>query len=125
MENSWQKTPLSRRGHGLGSLSLKKLIRLKEDEDREAFNKLMQTLLPDVEGYIARRLSASVRNGHIPSGKYKVEEFVNELYILTFEKLGEIEVEKNLPFWLFQKADELLHKTIVEEDYNTSFLDNL
>ena len=126
MENRWDDTLNSQRGlHGLAALSFKKLIRLKEDENREAFNKLMQTILPDVEGYIARRLSASVRNGHIPSGNYKVEGFVNELYLLAFEHISEIEDEKNLPFWLFQKADQLLQKTIVEEDYNTRFLDNL
>lgn len=126
MENTWDDTLSSRRGlHGLAALSFKELIQLKENEDREAFNKLMQTILPDVEGYIARRLSASVRNGHIPSGKYKVEEFVHELYLLAFEHISEIEDEKDLPFWLFQKADELLQKTIVEEEYNTRFLDNL
>lgn len=126
MENTWDGTLNSQRGlHGLAALSFKKLIRLKEDENREAFNKLMRTKLPDVEGYIARRLSASVRNGHIPAGKYRVEEFVNELYLLAFEHISEIEDEKDLPFWLFQKADELLQKTIVEEDYNMRFLDNL
>ena len=126
MENTWDDTLNSRRGlHGLAALSFKKLIRLKEDEDRETFNGLMQTILPDVEGYILRRLSASVKNGHIPVGKYKVEEFVNELYLLAFEHISEIEDEKTLPFWLFQKADELLRKTIVEEEYHTHFLDNL
>ncbi len=126
MENTWNKTLSSQRGlHGLAVLSFRELIHLKEEEDQEAFNKLMQTILPDVEGYIARRLSASVRNDYIPKGKYRVEEFVNELYLLAFEHVAEIEDQKDLPFWLFEKADELLHKTFVEEEYNTHFLDNL
>jgi RNA polymerase sigma factor (sigma-70 family) len=126
MENTWDGTQSSQKGlHGLAALSFKGLIRLREDDDREAFNKLMRTILPDVQGYIARHLSASVRNGHIPMGKYSVEEFVNELYLLAFEHISEIEDEKDLPFWIFQKADELLQKTIAEEDYNTRFLDNL
>lgn len=126
MENTRDNPLTTQRGlHGFAALSFKKLIQLKEDENREAFNRLMQTIMPDVEGYIARRLSASVRNGHIPTGKYKVEEFVNELYLLAFEHIPEIEDEKDLPFWLFQKADELLQKTIVDEEYNTRFLDNL
>ena len=125
MENI-DDTQSSHRGlHGFAALYFKELIRLKEDEDREAFNKLVQTILPDVEGYIANRLSTSVRNGHIPTGKYKVEEFVNALYLLAFERISEIEDEKDLPFWLFQKADELLQETIVEEEYNTRFLDNI
>lgn len=77
-----------------------------------------------MEGYIARHLSASVRNGHIPQEKYRVKEFVNELYLLAYEHVSEIEDEKDFPFWLFQKADEQLQKTIVEEEYNTRFLDN-
>ena len=126
MKKAWDDTLSSSKGlHGLAALSFEELIRLKEDKDREAFNKLMGTILPDVEGYIARRLSASVRNGYIPVEKYSVQEFVNELYLMAFENISEIENEKDLPFWLFQKADELLQKSIVEADFNTRFLDNL
>ncbi len=126
MENSWDDTLHSKKGpYKLSAHSFKKLIRFKEDEAQEAFNTLISTILPDVEGYIARRLSASVKNGHIPPDKYRVEEFVNELYVLAFEHISQIEDEKELPFWLFQKADELLQKTVVEEEYNTTFMDNL
>ena len=109
----------------LASLSFKELIRLKEDEEQQAFNDLIKNILPDVEGYIARSLSASVRNGYITNGRYKVEEFVNELYVLAYENIGMLEDEKDLPFWLFQKADELLQNTLVKEDHNKRFLDNL
>lgn len=126
MENTRDDTLRSRRGlHGFSALSFQELIRSKEDEDREAFNKLMQTILPDVEGYIARRLSASVRNGQIPLGKYKVGEFVNELYLMAFEQIGEIEDEKDLPYWLFQKADGLLENVALEEELNGTFLENI
>ena len=125
MENIDDTHSTQRGLHGLAALYFKELIRLKEDEDREAFNKLVQTILPDVEGYIASRLSTSVRNGYIPKGKYKVEEFVNALCLQAFERISEIEDEKDLPFWLFQKADELLQETIVEEEYNTRFLDDI
>lgn len=106
----------------LSTRSLKELIQLKEDKEQPAFNNLMRTILPYVEGYIARRLSASVKNGHIPSKKYRVEEFVNGLYLLAFENISQIEDEKDLPIWLFQKADELLQKTVVEEEYNSVFM---
>ena len=98
--------------HGLAALSFERLIRLKEDNQQGEFNKMMQRLLPDVNGYIARRLSAAVKNGHLPSEKYKVEEFTDELYLKAFEKTKEVEDEKGLRPWLFKKADELLEDTI-------------
>ncbi len=126
MEYEWNITkPYNRGLHGFAALSFKELIRLREEEDRKAFNELMQTILPDVEEYIARSLSAAVRNGDIPSGKYKVEEFVNELYLIAFDHIGTIEDEKELPFWLFKKADELLEERIIENERDTHFIENI
>lgn len=42
MENTQDGTRNSQRGlHGLAALSFKELIRLKQDKDREAFNRLV------------------------------------------------------------------------------------
>lgn len=111
--------------HGLASLSFKRLIRLKEENQHGEFKKMMQQLLPDVNGYIARRLSAAVKNGHLPSGKYKVEDFTDELYLKAFEQIKEVEDEKDLLPWLFKKADELLEDTMTAEEFNELFFENI
>jgi len=111
--------------HGLTSLSFERLIRLKEDNQQGEFKQTMQQLLPHVNGYIARRLSATVKNGHLPSGKYKVEDFTDELYLKAFEQIKDVEDEKDLLPWLFKKADELLEDTMTVEEFNELFFENI
>ena len=111
--------------HGLAALSFERLIRLKETDQQTEFNKTMHQFLPDVNGYIARRLSAAVRNGHLPSGKYKVADFTDELYLKAFDHIKEIEDEKELLPWLFKKADELLEDTMTSEQFNEYFFENI
>lgn len=125
-KNKKEKISYSTRGlHGLAALSFERLIRLKEDNEQTEFNKTMQQLLPDVKGYIARRLSAAVRNGHLPSGKYKVADFTDELYLMAFEQIKEVEDEKELLPWLFKKADELIADTMTSEEFNEFFFENI
>jgi len=115
----------SRGLHGLAALSFERLIRLKEDDEQFEFNNAMKKLLPDVNGYIARRLSAAVRNDHLPSGKYEVEEFTDELYLKAFDQIKEVEDEKDLLPWLFSKADELLEDTLASEKFDEFFFENI
>jgi len=126
MKNKWEETSHPHdRPHSLAALDFERLIRLKDDDEREAFNKLIQTLLPDVEGYIVEKLRGFMRKGQIPAEKYKVEEFVSELYILAFEHIKEIHDERDLPYWLFQKADELLENALIEEGFKETFMENI
>ena len=118
--------PTEPRGlHGFSALSFERLIRLKEDDDQTEFNKTIQGLLPDVSGYIARRLSAAVRNGHLPSGKYKVEDFTDELYLKAYDQIKEVGHQEDLLPWLFKKADELLEDTMTAEEFDEYFFENI
>ncbi len=126
MENKWKQTSEQNSGLlGLAALSFTRLIRLKEENDRDSFNTLMQKILPDIEEYMARRLSFAVGNGDLPQGKYGVADFTDELYIIAFDHIGEVEDEKGLRPWLFKKADELLEDTIVEEEFNEFFFEDI
>ena len=120
-----KKSHTTRGLHGLAALSFERLIRLKEGNEQNEFNKTIFKLLPDVNGYIARRLSAAVRNGTLPSGKYRVEDFTDELYVMAFDKISEVEDEKYLLPWLFEKADALLERTVTAEKQSEIFFDNI
>lgn len=121
-----EKSANTTRGlHGLAALSFERLIRLKEGNKQNEFDKIIFQLLPDINGYIAKRLSAAVRNGNLPSGKYKVEDFTDELYVKAFEQIREVEDEKYLLPWLFEKADELLERTVTAEEENEHFFENI
>ena len=111
--------------HGLSSLSFERLIRLKEQDEPLEFNKTMQLLLPDLEGYIARRLSTAVKNGNLPSRKYKVEDFTNEIYLKAFRQIWKMKDGQELLSWLYEKADELLDDKRIDEEFNETFFDNI
>ncbi len=126
MENKWKRTSEQNRGlHGLAALSFTRLNRMKGENDRDSFNTLIQKILPDIEEYLARRLSFAVGKGDLPHGKYRVADFTDELYIIAFDHIGEVEDEKGLRPWLFKKADELLQDTIVEEEFNEFFFEDI
>ncbi len=110
---------------GLSALQFKQLIRLKEINEQTEFNRIMERLLPDVAGYIARRLSSAVKNGDLPPQKYKVADFTDELYLKAYDQINEVSDEKELHPWLFIKADELLEETIRTEDKDASFFENI
>lgn len=125
-KNKTENTSYDTRGlHGLAALSFERLIRQKKENQQDQFNKTMRQILPSVSGYIARRLSATVKNGHLPSGKYKVDDFTAELYLKAFEQIREVEDEEKLLPWLFKKADELLENTMTEEERNEFFFENI
>ncbi|WP_373518332.1 sigma-70 family RNA polymerase sigma factor [Pricia sp.] len=126
MENKWKRTSEQNSGlHGLAALSFTRLIRSKEENDRDSFNTLVQKILPDIEEYMARRLSFAVGNGDLPQGKYRVADFTDELYIIAFDHIGEVEDEKDLRPWLFKKADDLFQDTVVEEALNEFFFEDI
>ena len=126
MADKDEKITHSQKGmHDLASSSFKTLIRLKEENDQEEFRMLMQTILPDVKGYIAHRLSDAVKMANLPSGKYKVDDFVDELYLMAYENLGEVEDEKHLHPWLFKKADELLRDAVVDAEFNAFYMEDI
>ncbi len=126
MENKWTETSQTNGGlHGLAALSFTRLIRSKEENGREAFNRVMQKILPEIEGYVAQWLSTAVKNGNLPSGKYKVADFTDELFIIAYEHIGEVKGERDLRPWLFKKADELLQDTLVDEEFNEFFFEDI
>jgi DNA-directed RNA polymerase specialized sigma24 family protein len=61
----------------------------------------------------------------LPEGKYKVEDFVDELYIEAFESIHEAKEDIYLYLWLFKKADEILDDIIVDEDFDNTFFKNI
>lgn len=111
--------------HAYVAKAFPQLKQLKKKDDRAAFNELMGKILPSVRQYIRRQVPAAVKNGSIPSGKYKVADFVDELYIMAYDHIQDVKEDKHLLSWLFEKADGLLEDTLVEEDFDHTFYENI
>ncbi|MDY7397049.1 sigma-70 family RNA polymerase sigma factor [Aureibaculum sp. 2210JD6-5] len=111
--------------YGLASLNFEGLIRSKENNDKDEFKKLIQNVLPHVRNYINQRLGDLIRKRNLPRGKYKTEDFVNNLYIEAYEHIGELGNSEELHTWLFKKADELIDNTLVQEEFNEFYFKNI
>ena len=101
------------------------LVRYKKIGEKKAFNELLLKTLPQVSRYIVKRLNTAISKGNLPQGKYKPDDFVDQLFITAYDHFDEVKNEKDLYPWLFKKADELLKDTIVEEEFDEIFFQNI
>ncbi|MFX0557863.1 sigma-70 family RNA polymerase sigma factor [Maribacter sp. CXY002] len=102
-----------------------KLEQLKKEENKVAFNEHLLKVMPEVERYIENRLKREVANHKLDRGKYKKDDFIDQLYLLVYDNFDEVSIAKELHTWLFKKADELLEDALVEEEFDTLFFDNI
>ena len=107
--------------HEVVKRAFSKLKQLREENNQWAFNDAMRRLLPGVRKYISRWLNHAIKNDKIHAGKYKVEDFVNELYILAYDHFHEVGQDSDLYGWLFKQANKLLEDAEVEDKFDDFF----
>ncbi|ARV06306.1 RNA polymerase subunit sigma-70 [Polaribacter sp. SA4-10] len=105
--------------------SFSSLIKLKEEDNQTSFNKLVLKILPEIRKYVNQRLNTAIKKGHFSKKKYKADDFIDQLFIILYDNIEEVENEENFYFWLFKKTNELLEDTIVEEEFNDIFFENI
>jgi RNA polymerase sigma factor (sigma-70 family) len=101
------------------------LAELKQKGAQKAFNELLVTTIPRVKSYITKRLNTAISKGKLPRGKYRADDFVNQLFINVYDHFEEVENETDLYPWLFKKAHQLLEETIVDEEFDEVFFQNI
>ncbi len=101
------------------------LTRFKKEGETTAFNTLLLKAMPGVKQYVQKRLKEALIKGQIDIGKYKADDFIDQLFIEVYDHFEEVTNKKDLHPWLFKKADELLENTLVEEEFDTSFFENI
>ncbi len=101
------------------------LAKFKKDDDRARFNKLLLKTLHQVSHYITTRLSTALCKGNLPKGKYKPEDFIDQLFLEAFDHFDEITNKNHLHTWLFKKADEILEEVVIDEKFDDYFLKNI
>jgi DNA-directed RNA polymerase specialized sigma24 family protein len=111
--------------HQAATRKFNELVALKKQGDQGAFNEHLLKMLPEVEKFINRRLDAAIHKGHFPKSKYKAEDFLDQLFIEVYSTIGDVENEDDFYIWLFKKTNELLEKTIAEEEFEDSFFKNI
>lgn len=101
------------------------LEQLKKEDKQAAFNSLLLKTFHQVKRYITKRLSAALAKGNLPKGKYKADDFIDELFIETYDHFDEVKGKKDLHPWLFKKSNEILESTIIDEEFDDYFLKNI
>lgn len=101
------------------------LKEFKVNGELAAFNKLLLKTLPQVKRYITNRMNTALSKGKLPREKCQSDEFFNQLFIVAYNYLEEVQSEEDLHPWLFKKADGIMENTIFDEEYDNSFYEKI
>lgn len=101
------------------------LVQLKKEGNQAHFNEMLMEILPEVKNYINRRLSAAIHKGHFPKGMYTADDFVDQLFVEVYDKIGEVPNENDFYHWLFKRTNQLLEDVMVEEEFDEFFFKNI
>ncbi|TLP81736.1 sigma-70 family RNA polymerase sigma factor [Maribacter sp. ACAM166] len=101
------------------------LRKFKEAGKKAAFNELLLKDLSQVKRYITKRLNTALSKGNLPMGKYRTNDFLDQLFIEVYDHFEEVKNKKNLYPWLFKRADTILEDTIVDEEFDEVFFENI
>ncbi|TXD84457.1 sigma-70 family RNA polymerase sigma factor [Subsaximicrobium wynnwilliamsii] len=102
-----------------------KLVKSKKQDDKVTFNQQLLKILPEVKKYINGRLNTAIKKGHFSKGKYKADDFSDQLFIEIYDHIETIKDEKDFYLWVFKKTNELLEDTIIEEEFDDLFFQNI
>ncbi|WP_158840807.1 RNA polymerase sigma factor [Polaribacter sp. L3A8] len=105
--------------------SFSSLVKLKKDDNQDSFNKLVLQILPEIRKYVNRRFNTAIKKGHFSKKKYKADDIIDQLFIIIYDNIGEVEGEDDFYLWLFKKTNELLEDVIIEEEFNDLFFKNI
>ncbi|WCO02900.1 RNA polymerase sigma factor [Psychroserpens ponticola] len=101
------------------------LIQLKKEGNQTSFNELVLKIMPEIRKYVNGRLNTAIKKGHFSKGKYKADDFIDQLFIEIYDRIEGVENENSFYLWLFKKTNELLEDIIVEEEFDDFFFKNI
>jgi RNA polymerase sigma factor (sigma-70 family) len=105
--------------------TLPNLKRLKKETDKAAFYDLLSEVIPDIRRYIIKRVKTAIQKNHFPKNKYVPNDFIDQLFIETYEHIENFSNEDEFYIWLYKKTYELLDDAITEEEFDDLFFKNI
>lgn len=102
-----------------------KLIKLKKEKNKEAFNTLLLDVIPNLRKYIIKRIKTAIQKNHFPKNKYIPNDFINQLFIETYNHIENMLNEDEFYLWLYKKTNQLLDDAIIEEEFDDLFFQNI
>lgn len=92
---------------------------------QEKFNKEFLRFAPDLRKYIDARLRTSVSKEQLHANEYKVDDFLDELYLKAYENIKRFDTAEGYYIWMIQQLDMLLDDATTEEEFNDIFFKNI
>jgi RNA polymerase sigma factor (sigma-70 family) len=105
--------------------TLPNLITLKREENRIAFNNSLLEITPEIKKYLVSRMRMAIKKNHFPKNKYTPDDFIDQLFIETYDHIQEFTNESEFYIWLYKKINELLDDAITEETFDDLFFTNI
>ncbi|GGX11084.1 sigma-70 family RNA polymerase sigma factor [Aquimarina muelleri] len=105
--------------------TLPKLKRLKKEINNAAFYNLLTEVIPDIRSYIIKRVKTAIQKNHFPKNKYEPNDFIDQLFIETYDHIENVSNEDEFYVWLYKKTNELLDDAITEEEFDDLFFQNI
>lgn len=97
----------------------------RNKDNREAFNRELMRLMPQVHNYVSKRLKTAILAGNLNKGMFNSNDFTDQLFIEVYDNWDSIKDEMNLRTFLFKKVDELLDDSLTEEEFDHLFFENI
>jgi RNA polymerase sigma factor (sigma-70 family) len=105
--------------------ALVQLKSYKEQDDQTSFNLYIETVFPQIEGYLTTQLELAVKKKNIHEGNYNVADFMDELFIKAYEHILSIDKNEHFKIWLYRTADQLLEQAITDDKFDEYFFKNI
>jgi RNA polymerase sigma factor (sigma-70 family) len=81
--------------------------------------------VPDIRKYILKRIKTAIQKNHFPKNKYVPNDFIDQLFIETYDHIENLRNEDEFYVWLYKKTNELLDDAITEEEFDDLFFKNI
>ena len=89
----------------------------KSRNDREAFNKKLHDILPQLKHYAKNRLRIAKAKKKMLSGVYSVDDIVEEVFLLAYENMIDDVVDyKEFKINLFKAVDEVMDRLMAKQE---------
>lgn len=97
-----------------------------KEKSMELSNQLLGIILKDISDYVQRRLKSAEMTSAIRKGKFKLQEILDEIYLIAYKKIPDIP-EKALhnSAWIYHIADDYLEELFQEVKFEKKNIERL
>jgi RNA polymerase sigma factor (sigma-70 family) len=101
------------------------LLKFKQEENKVEFNNLLLDAVPEIRKYIIKRVQTAIQKNHFPKNKYVPNDFIDQLFIETYDQIENFSGDDEFYVWLYKKTNELLEDAFIKEEFDDLFFKNI